>query len=410
MKVFRWLVLASVVSAFLFLAVSVAPAPVFAGAIDCTADPAVVVLGERINITCTGFDRDTIVNSYVVESTGFAEIGKDNYAACLTSSRGEGGPAFKTDETGTVVLYWYTQDGTGDCGPNRQDYYDGYANQIGTYTVVVHELGPARSIKYAGKVDVTLMGPSLVLGGASLQVPASAFAGEQLTISGWGYVPGEMVSVWFTRPANCSGMGWWFYTGPSAFDPTQWDGAGVSGPGNVKAGEGGAFSATYQLGTPKDNNYPCLGEWTVSARALGSGRGAEASFQINGHSVDNNALVWVLEDSVFSEGNAQCDFGDVCGITVHVSGSGFPAGSRLNCWMARPDGTAYTAYNPFGNEAFSVLVGPGGTFSGVPTTWTAEKSWQGEQLGRWGLSCGTPDGEYVGTDYFDVFGAPFVDP
>ena len=62
-----------------------------ATAVLCGADPSTAVLGTKITITCTGFDPNTIVNSYTVDSTGFAEFGHDDYSACVMNGQGGSG-------------------------------------------------------------------------------------------------------------------------------------------------------------------------------------------------------------------------------------------------------------------------------------------------------------------------------
>jgi hypothetical protein len=372
----------------------------------------VAQVGSVIHISCTGFDRDAIVNAYVVESTGFSEVGRSSYAVCMVGTRTNAfyDATSKADESGTAAYLWYTQDGSGTnfCG------YDGYANQLGTYTVVVQQLDGKGGIKYIGKTNVTLTGNGKTHTGAWVSVDEVVYSGDDFLVHGSGFAPNEYVNVWFTRPADCSGLGWWYYTGVSAFDPSQWAGAGVYGPGSVKTDEQGNFTASYSA-TDHDGSYPCLGKWSVTANALGSGVGSEAQFTMRGKTIAGNAWVWTDESMGPSIGqNASCWGGDAkCGVTVHVYGSGFPANSTVNCWFTRPDGTVYFGLVPGANADTShaaFKVDSSGGFAGVVTSWTSYIGYQGEQPGTWNISCGTPDKKYSGAASFTVYALPFMDP
>lgn len=383
------------------------PSHVFAGGANCSADPSTIVIGGVVHITCSGFDPNTIVNSYVVEATGFSEVGLSNYAACLAGQNAHSTDSSKTNELGNATFTWYTQDGKDSCPFGS---YNGYANQLGTYTVVIQELDGKGGIKYAGTTNVTITGNGNTVTGALLGTNGPAISGGTLTVYGAGFAPNEAVNIWFTRPQSCSGLGDWYYTGVSAFDPSLWTGGGVSGAGSVKADSSGAFSAVYLL-SDGHNAYPCIGTWHVTAHALGSGRGGETTFEISGNAVSENAKVWTAEARVPSNGNITANCTGKCGIAVHVYGSGFPAGSRVNCWFTRPDGTVYHGY---GVESYGTssapTVGADGTFSGLTLTYSANVTYQGEQPGTWAVTCGTPDGKYVGIAHFVVYPLPFIDP
>ena len=379
----------------------------------CSADPSVAVLGSAINIWCKGFDRDAIVNAYVVEPTGFSEIGRSNYTVCMLGTRTTDprNSTAKADESGTAAYVWYTQDGSGGAYPCD---YTGYANQLGTYTVVIQQLDGMGGIKYAGKVEVTLTANPEIVGGAQVHIDDMVYSGDHFMVHGSGFAPNEYVNVWFSTPASCSGMTWWYYTGVSAFDPSEWEGAGVYGPGSIKTDENGNFAAQYSA-QDHDGAYPCLGGWSVTARALGSGRGAEAQFTMQGKSIAGNARLWTDETSVPAIGQKYaCWGGDPeCGVAVTVHGSGFPANSVVNCWFTRPDGVSLYGLVPGENSDDShaaFKVDGSGSFSGLVTSWTSDISYQGEQPGTWHVSCGTPDQKYSGAASFTVYGMPFMDP
>lgn len=398
-----------IIGALLFAALLVSPSSVAAGGANCTADPSAVVLGGRITIRCSGFDPNTFVNSYVVEATGFSEEGNWNFTVCMLGTRtpdNKNGTS-KTDEQGAATFYWYTQDGSGNspspCG------FNGYANQLGTYTVVVQELDGRKGVKSAGKTQVRLLGKAVSYTGATLTTDAVVHVGSNLTVHGSGFAPNEAVNIWFTRSLDCSGLGWWYYTGVSAFDPEEWSGAGANGPATVKADGAGNFTAKYLFGSPpNDNAFPCLGKWAVTARALRSGRGAEAFFVVNGNSVANNARVWTTEASVPAIGQ---NFRGDLGIGVHVFGSGFPPGARVTCWLTRPDGVVYDSRSPNDSDASTVVVvAADGTFSLLALSRSSETATQGEQPGLWFVSCRTLDGKVSGIAQFRVFSLPFADP
>lgn len=378
----------------------------------CSADPNVAQVGSVIHISCTGFDRDTIVNAYVVEPTGFSEVGRSSYAACLIGTRAKYSydATAKADERGAASYLWYTQDGSGRDSCN----YVGYANQLGAYTVVVQQLAPGGGIKYIGKVNVTLTGSGQVHAGASVSVDDVVYSGDDFLLHGSGFAPNEYVNVWFTRPADCSGLGWWYYTGVSAFDPGRWEGAGIYGPGSVKADEQGSFVASYSA-TDHEGSYPCLGKWSVTANAPGSGVGSEAQFTMRGKTIAGNAAVWTDESMIPSIGQKYSCWGggETCGVAVHVHGSGFPANSIVNCWFTRPDGTVNFGLVPGENSDDSqsaFRVNGNGDFSGLVSSWTSDIGYQGEQPGAWHVSCGTPDKKYSGAASFTVYALPFIDP
>lgn len=405
-------ILMLVLLAIIFSAGIVSPTDAAEG-VFCSADPTAAQVGSIIKIWCTGFDRDTLVNAYAVEPTGFSIIGKSNYTLCLVGTRSGGlfEPSAKTDESGTAAFIWYTQDGSG-----KHSYpcnYDGYANQIGTYTIVVQQLDGRGGIKSIGQVQITLTGNTETHSGAWISLADTIYSGDTFALSGSGFAPNENVNVWFTRPAACAGLGWWYYTGVSAFDPERWEGAGILGPGTIKADENGNFVTDYSA-TDHNGSYPCLGQWSVTARALVSGLGAEALFTLNGKSIANNARVWTEEASVPAEGQRySCGNLDyLCGVAVHVRGSGFPADAAVNCWFTRPDGTVYDGYdaNPTGPDRRSLKVDSDGTFSGLMLTYTSYVAYQSEQPGTWKISCGTPDGKYSGAASFTVYALPFTDP
>jgi hypothetical protein len=393
--------------AFVILSAGSVPTPVAAaGAATCTANPSSVVVGTAIDIVCTGFDANVIVNSYIVDATGFAEWGDQDYAACLMNSFGQTGRSTKTDGSGRAHFIWYTQNGKNTCPLTN---YSGYSNQLGAYTVVVQELDGIGGIKTKGTVKVNLKGNGLTAKGAQLSpVVKSVVVPGSIDFEGSGFTPGEPVSIWFTRPGNCSGMGYEYWTAVGAFDPSRWGNlSGVGGPSTVKADGTGAFTATYQFGDPGRSTMPCLGTWFATAHALGSGLGAETQFQVRGNSVRNNATVTTEESFVTSIGQMY-DCGIGCGVAVHVHGSGFLPGSHVNCWFTRPDGTTYNGYPEQGHGTTSAAVDSSGKFGVLTLTFTSENGRQAEQPGRWAVTCGTPDKLYSGTAWFNVIS--FLDP
>lgn len=381
----------------------IAPTPVFAGGATCSASPDSVVIGGVINLTCSGFTPNSIVNSYVVDDTGFAENGNENYSACLVGVNATRGSA-KVNEAGVAHYIWYTQNGVNTCPFTN---YAGYANHLGAYTVVVQELDGKGNIVAIAKVEVRITSNASTVSGAILATDGPGISGGTLTVYGAGFAPNEIVNLWFTRPGNCSGQGEPFWTGVSAFDPSVWDIGGIFGAGSIKADSSGAFVSVYSLVDHHGTAFPCLGTWSVTAHALGSGVGAETTFLITGNSVTENAKVWTLEDRVPS--NQSVDNPRREGITVHVYGSGFPAGGHVNCWYTRPDGTVYIAFPAVGENP-SFTVGADGTFAAFVSSFTGDIRLQGDQPGTWAITCHTSDGKYTGIAHFVVYPLPFIDP
>jgi hypothetical protein len=384
--------LSSALAAFIPAAGNI-PTPVAAATTAvCTTNPSSAVVGTRINTTCTGIDPNVIVNTYLVEPTGFTEWGNENYAACFMNAQGGSGHSGRTTGSGSVGFVWFTQNGV-NTYPKTD--YSGYSNQIGTCTVVVQELDGVGGIKTKGTTKVTLMGNSVSITGAFV-APTAPFVNvlDSLTFIGSGFAPNEAVNLWLTRPADCSGIGFDYWTGPGAFAPSPvnhvWgDLSGVSGPSTVKTDGAGGFAATIQFGNPDRGEMPCTGLWALTSRALGSGLGAIIQFEVRGNAVLSNALVWTADSSVTSIGQMYGCGTHGCGIAVHVYGSGFPPGSHVNCWFTRPDGTTYNGRSASGNGNTSALVDGSGKFSALTLTFSWENSFRGEQPGRWAVTCAT---------------------
>lgn len=402
MKRVALLISAVIIAAFFIFSHSAAPA--FAGSADCSASPDSVVVGGVINITCSGFTPNSIVNSYVVDDTGFAEVGNENYSACLVGLNATRGSA-KVNEAGVAHYTWYTQNGVNTCPFTN---YNGYANHLGAYVVVVQELDGKGNIVAIAKVDARITGNGNTYSGGILSTDGPAISGGHVTVYGAGFAPNEYVNLWFSRPGNCSGQGNPYWTGVSAINPGLWSIAGIVGPGSVKADNSGAITAVYELWADGGRTLPCLGTYQVTAHALGSGVGAETSFVINGNSVTENAKVWTLEDRVPSNQSVDNPLRD--GIGVHIYGSGFPAGARVTCWFTRPDGTVYRGFGATEADPESFTVGADGTFTGFRTTFTGELAYQGDQPGTWAVTCRTTDGNYAGIAHFVVYPLPFIDP
>ncbi len=348
--------------ALLFLPLLLA-GPVHAATATCSANPVSGPPGTAFSITCSGFTGNAVVNSYVVEPDGRAVSGSQIVG--FTSNIGNG--SVLTDSAGRAAFVWQSAGGGAA----------GFADQIGTWTWVVHELAPGGIIAAEGHVAVQVTGNPVSYAGAALTVEPAA--GTTFNFTGSGFVPLEVANIWVTTPANCSGR--IDVEGASALEPSvQGLLDGLLGPSSVKADSAGniAFSLVF---TPR----ACRGIYAVTARALGSGIGGTVNFQVTGNAITTNASLAAMPDTV----TAIAPF-------LTLLGSGFNPGGKVNCWTTRPDGRAF--------DVGGASVESGGTFSlsihasGFDSFWP----FSSEEPGIWYATCAAPGGGTIAVTSFMV--------
>lgn len=353
MRIVKLLALAVLLVTFAFFSRSAQAAD---GA--CTADPPIGPIGTVFTITCGGFTPGVYTNIYAVEPDGRAS-GVNIYGFFPTTVR--------ASESGWVTFNFITE------------FPAFFSVPPGDYTFVVHQLGLANTIVYEDKVTVTVDSKAISLVGASLQVTVN---GRVATFSGAGYAPGEAVNIWVTQPpaANCSGLGIDQLTlGALGADASSlW-----FGPGTVKADGAGQIGFTIVF-----NASACIGEYHVTARALGSGNGAEAVFTIDGNEVTPSGGAWIEVNphEVVSYGSA-----------LTITGYGFPSFTTVNCWFTRPDGRVLSFINVNPKTDAGGSFATGAVLDDFPPDTSTDP-------GTWYATCATADRAYLATTWFTVFG------
>lgn len=289
--------------------------PAAAGGASCTASPGAGEPGTVFAFECSGFSPNTYMNVYVVEPDGRALS-----AGVMTGYHSNVGSyvyadgSVRTDLAGNASFWWASEGGAAY----------GFSHQIGTYTWVATQPGPAGSVLAQGQVTIELTSVQAPQAGASLWVASQD--GYSFTFSGSGFTPLENVNIWTSVPATCSGRN---NADPaSAVEPRIQGGfEGLAGPNTVRASLAGYIDFTIDF-----KEVACLGEYGVTARALTSGAGGIVWIKLSGNAVTTStgATLWVSPDIL--PANAPY-------LTIYASG--FPADTNVNCWTTRPDGRAF---------------------------------------------------------------------
>ena len=287
---------------------------------DCWADSYKLAQGDSTSVYCSGFSPLTYVNVYFVEPDGTAVA----YANV------------KSDAGGNVAFGW----GNGVKG--------WYSDLLGTYTIVVQELGPAKAVKIYGKVSIENVGDGDHVSGAYLSATQEKYdlSSETVVLKGWGFAPNEIVTLWLQTPALCSSYTGHYVDGKNGdtFENVpRYEGYGTYWVGDLKADSAGAFVSARYFGSEA-----CHGTWRYAARGNTSGWGASTEITLTGPSVSTNAWLVPSKDMVGA-------FND----HIEFWASGFGANETLNCWTTSPDGRAV----PFGllGSFSQIKVGPDGS-------------------------------------------------
>ncbi len=299
----------------------------------CSSDPSSGPVGTTFVITCWGYTPNSYVYAYMVEPAGVATLVWN------------GSGAIKVREDGSIT---YTQ-------PSK--YGNDFALQVGAWGFVAEELGLAKTVLHRGETTFTITGGTEGVSGAALSAspsmvhkPEKAYgrlalgpfnlltqeSGEVATLSGSGFMPGEIVTFW-VEPAGggCPSMTRHTSINAGIVVPTVgalfasedentpiYDGVGSQLMGDLKADSGG--NVTTQIAF---TSYACEGAWRVVARGNTSGHGAETAVTVIGNAVATNA--WLSADPTA----ASAMYG-----VVNFSGSGFGANEHVTCWLTSPQG------------------------------------------------------------------------
>lgn len=308
----------------------------------CTSDPSSGPVGTEFEITCWGYTPNSYVYAYLVEPTGAA--------VPVFESSG----AIKVKQDGSVS---YNQD---------SKYGHSMALQTGTWTFVAEELGRAKTVLHRGETTFTITGGTEGVSGADLAgSPATIHKPEQAydstgfgfgyfsspalsepaTLSGDGFMPGEVVTIWTEPPGGgcpsmtrhnslsagsiVPGIGGLFIR--TDFNTPLYDGIGAQIFANVKANQAGEISTQVYF-----YPYACEGQWRFVARGNASGSGAETWITVVGNPIPTNA--WLSADPT----SASAMFG-----TIRFSGSGFGANEHITCWLTTPQGRTIGYPEPY---------------------------------------------------------------
>lgn len=286
----------------------------------CWADDYELAIGEVTGVYCTGYTPLTMINVYYVEPGGTA-----NYYF-----------AVKSDAAGNVSFLW-------DNGVKNAFSYT-----LGTYSIVVQELGLADSIKYIGKVEIKNIGDGDNVSGAYLVSNVNSIdrSSQAVTLTGWGFAPGEVVSFWMQRPPLCGSFTVHYVDGGNgtSFEniPVE-DEVGTFGIGDITADANGGFVVTLGF-----DAADCEGTYRVAARGNSSDWGAYAEFIVTGPAVSTNAWLVPSKDRVGA-------FND----TIEFYAYGFGSNEILNCYTTSPDGRAISYGIP--NSLSAIKMGADGT-------------------------------------------------
>lgn len=300
----RKIALVVVALVFVFLAFG-APMVTHADSAHCWADSYELAQGESTVVYCSGFSPLTYINVYYAEPDGTAVAYGD----------------VKSDAAGDVAFWW----GNG--------VKDVYSNLLGKHTLVAQQLGPAKQVMYYGKVEIENVGDGDHVWGAYLSATQDVYdvTSDRVVLNGWGFMPGETVTLWIQKPALCSSYTGHYVDGKNGAtfeNVPEYETTGTYQVDDIKADSWGAFTTERFFGSGA-----CLGTWRYAARGNTSGWGAYTEIALTGPSVSTNAWLVPSKDMVGAF-NDHIDFW----------ASGFGANETLNCWTTSPDGRA----TPFG--------------------------------------------------------------
>lgn len=322
----------------------------------CWADDYELTIGDFTGIYCTGFSPLTTVNVYYVEPGGTAVAYAD----------------VKADANGSVAFGW---------GNGFQPFY---SNQLGAYTIVVQQLGLNETVEIFGKIEITNSGAGDHVSGAQLSIDKTVVDRSQdsLTLTGWGFAPNEVITIWGQRPTLCDSYTAHYVDGKNGVDFSnnpRYDDVSTYLLFDVKADATGAFSFTDGFGAGA-----CEGTWRLVARGNTSGWGAYVDVIVTGPSVSTNAWLVPASDSV----GAMFD-------TLQFYAYGFAPNEILNCWTTGADGRAQDFGIPGSFDTIKVGADGSGVISfSTGSRWIHEGDFDYQfplmsegALGVWHLTC-----------------------
>ncbi|MGB8646941.1 MAG: hypothetical protein WCF84_17020 [Anaerolineae bacterium] len=410
-------------AAALFIVLFAAPAmPVQAAdSAYCVTTPGSGPVGTVFEIDCHGFSPNTWLYPYVVEPSGATGSGE-----CYNVL------SAKTDSTGSAVFQFDSWPRFGEfqtCGGfllAPQIGGAGFPRSLGTWTVVVEQLGLAGSKVHsvANKFNVTGI-PSSVNGAALLTSDQSTvYKREWFNLMGSGFLPNEWVTVWFDFPNGDCASSTQHY-GPITFDIKiiKEEIRNVHVPGGFSTGGGWMLKADgggdiALMLSPEDAT--CEGTYHWVAKGSTSGNSAETWVTVTAHAPSLGASLVASPSTVFGLRE-----------TATFMGSGYTPGEAVTCWNTSPQGQAFVVSLLSGTVTIgkvienpgTIVAGPGGTFSFDITTGSDlifavnfknthvhfDEAANEGALGQWAMSCRGNTSGVVGVADYTVTGMP-VEP
>lgn len=296
------------------------PSATHAAGASCWADSYKLAQGESTGVYCSGFSPLTYINVYTVEPDGTAVAYID----------------VKSNADGNVAFGW----GNG--------VKNVYSNLLGKYTIVAQQLGPAKQVMYSDQVEIENVGDGDHLSGAYLSASQDVYnlTSDSIILNGWGFLPGEIVTLWIQKPALCSSYTSHYTDGKNGAtfeNVPNFESAGTYQVDDIQANSSGAFSTFRILSVGA-----CLGTWRYAARGNTSGWGAYVDITLTGPAVATNAWLVPSKEMVGA-------FND----SIDFWASGFGSNEILNCWTTSPDGRA-TQFGSSGSVE-QIKMGAGGS-------------------------------------------------
>lgn len=349
----RWIIFPGILLTIIFLA---SAARVSAGsAAQCGVSPQHGPPGTNFAFSCSGFSPNTIVNVWTVDPSGVAETGPTV----------PGAPAsIKTDESGSAAFVW-----TSPGGSNHPSYLGGpvdLATEFGNWTWYVNELCSGKPC-IVGSAGVHIDSVAADITGAELHVsPDLGYAGKtEFTVTGSGFTPLQIVTLWTSSPALCDTSTFLFATSAAFLR-------------DVKADESGNIATTLDF-SPGD----CLGEYSLTAREVVSQRGAITTLKLTGEPI---TPTYGDSDTLTVSPNTIDAAAGIFQTVATVSGSGFQAFEVVSCWVTRPDNAVAQGFLDFG---FDTKANGSGQIAATMIGSDLSSSMGGNPFATWSAISGT---------------------
>ena len=280
-------------------------------------------VGTQFSFSYSGFSPNKYVNAYLVEPDG----------AAVTYG------SFKTDKDGAVTI-------------TVDSFLDKSTRGVGTWKIVVEEYASGQTLVKRFTNCFTIVGRAEGVSGASLiseykEIYKSAkgmlsykpngkdtvnyWGSTSTKITGSGFLPGEIVSIWLESPnGECSSLSIHetvrfnsdYSLSPDNYNIPYLKGVGAFGIADAKADKDGIISGNVYFYISD-----CQGVWRIVARGNTSKRGAETQVTLLSSYFKTDALLAASSESV-----------DPMKGYISFSGSDFDPNEHITCWVTSPQG------------------------------------------------------------------------